>query len=85
MDNLFVNPKKNNMFQEGSNNILDEADRCTRIAKRKYDVWPSAYASGAVVKCRQGKIWKNVNENYLQELDNLEEKLKSLLANKQTK
>ena len=33
-------------------------DRCTRIAKRKYDVWPSAYASGAVVKCRQGKIWK---------------------------
>jgi hypothetical protein len=25
-------------------------DRCTRIAKRKYDVWPSAYASGAVVK-----------------------------------
>ena len=24
-------------------------DRCTRIAKRKYDVWPSAYASGAVL------------------------------------
>ena len=38
-------------------------DRCTRIAKRKYDVWPSAYASGAVVKCRQGKIWKGVSEN----------------------
>jgi hypothetical protein len=38
-------------------------DRCTRIAKRKYDVWPSAYASGAVVKCRQGKIWKGINEN----------------------
>ena len=37
-------------------------DRCTRIAKRKYDVWPSAYASGAVVKCRKGKIWKGVNE-----------------------
>ena len=46
------------------NILLDESekkkeDRCTRIAKRKYDVWPSAYASGAVVKCRQGKIWKN--------------------------
>ena len=39
-------------------------DRCTRIAKRKYDVWPSAYASGAVVKCRQGKIWKNENLEY---------------------
>jgi len=38
-------------------------DRCTRIAKRKYDVWPSAYASGAVVRCRQGKIWKGVSEN----------------------
>jgi len=37
-------------------------DRCTRIAKRKYDVWPSAYASGAVVRCRQGKIWKDLKE-----------------------
>jgi hypothetical protein len=38
-------------------------DRCTRIAKRKYDVWPSAYASGAVVQCRRGKIWKGVKED----------------------
>lgn len=68
MDNLFVNPKKNNMFQEGSNDILDESDRCTRIAKRKYDVWPSAYASGAVVKCRQGKIWKDIKEEDLGKL-----------------
>jgi len=45
-------------------------DRCTRIAKRKYDVWPSAYASGAVVKCRQGKIWKGISENMSdQEID----------------
>ena len=35
-------------------------DRCTRIAKRKYDTWPSAYASGAVVRCRRGEIWKGV-------------------------
>ena len=34
-------------------------DRCTRIAKRKFDTWPSAYASGAVVRCRKGKIWKD--------------------------
>jgi len=46
-------------------------DRCTRIAKRKYDVWPSAYASGAVVKCRQGKIWKNEDLEY--DLDTLME------------
>lgn len=37
-------------------------DRCTRIAKRKYDKWPSAYASGAVVQCRKGKIWKGLKE-----------------------
>jgi hypothetical protein len=41
-------------------------DRCTRIAKRKYDTWPSAYASGAVVKCRQGKIWKDLKEEDIQ-------------------
>jgi hypothetical protein len=50
------------------NQFLEEAkkksgDRCTRIAKRKYDVWPSAYASGAVVRCRQGKIWKGISED----------------------
>jgi len=28
-------------------------DRCTDMAKRKYKVWPSAYASGALVKCRK--------------------------------
>jgi len=42
--------------------ILEKDDRCTRIAKRKYDTWPSAYASGAVVKCRDGKIWKDLKE-----------------------
>jgi hypothetical protein len=42
-------------------------DRCTRIAKRKYDTWPSAYASGAVVKCRRGKIWKDLSEEEIQE------------------
>jgi hypothetical protein len=49
-----------------------KGDRCTRIAKRKYDVWPSAYASGAVVKCRQGKIWKGISENATdEEIDNI--------------
>ena len=37
-------------------------DRCYRIARRKYDVFPSAYASGAIVKCRQGKIWRGLKE-----------------------
>jgi len=28
-------------------------DACTRKVKARYDVWPSAYASGALTKCRQ--------------------------------
>jgi len=48
------------MMQESKNeNIISEKDdRCTRLAKQKYDTWPSAYASGAVVRCRRGEIWK---------------------------
>ena len=47
--------------------LKEKDDRCTRIAKRKYDVWPSAYASGAVVRCRKGKIWKGVKESLTEE------------------
>jgi len=36
-------------------------DRCLRIADRKFNK-PSAYKSGAVVRCRQGKIWKGLKE-----------------------
>ena len=58
------------------NEILSEkkADRCKRIADRKYDK-PSAYKSGAIVRCRQGDIWKGVKE----QLDKLDEKQKETL------
>jgi hypothetical protein len=36
-------------------------DRCLDIARRKYDK-PSAYRSGAIVRCRQGDIWKGLKE-----------------------
>ena len=49
-------------------------DRCLRIADRKFEK-PSAYKSGAVVRCRQGKIWKGVKEFYSQ----LDEKEKETL------
>jgi len=45
---------------QGKEVLMEKDDRCTRIAKRKYDTWPSAYASGAVVRCRRGEIWKGV-------------------------
>jgi len=41
-------------------------DRCLRIADRKFDK-PSAYKSGAVVRCRKGNIWKGVKEEQLRE------------------
>lgn len=44
----------------------EKRDRCLRIADRKYDK-PSAYKSGAVVKCRQGKIWKDLKEDQIDE------------------
>ena len=49
-------------------------DRCLRIADRKFKK-PSAYKSGAVVRCRKGKIWKGVKEVYKQ----LDEKEKETL------
>jgi hypothetical protein len=47
------------------NQILSEkkADRCKRIADRKYDK-PSAYKSGAMVRCRKGNIWKDLKEEF---------------------
>ena len=47
-----------------------KADRCKRIADRKYDK-PSAYKSGAIVRCRQGKIWKDLKEEDLNEDESL--------------
>lgn len=41
----------------------EKDDRCKRIAKQKYDTWPSAYASGAVVRCRKGEIWQDLSED----------------------
>jgi hypothetical protein len=64
-----------NYFKAGQVNILEtrlkslvkemllekktKRDRCLRIADRKFDK-PSAYKSGAVVRCRNGSIWKGI-------------------------
>ena len=56
--------------------VLEEkkADRCKRIADRRYSK-PSAYKSGAIVRCRKGKIWKGIKE----EIEQLDEKQKETL------
>ena len=58
-------------------------DACYHKVKSRYDVWPSAYASGALVKCRKvgAKNWGNskkegVDDDYLRQL--VEEEISKL-------
>ena len=43
-----------------------EKDACYKKVKSRYSVWPSAYASGALVKCRKvgAANWGNKKESY---------------------
>ena len=66
-DNKFINrprkPMRLREIKEIIETMLDEKkkkkkDRCHRKADQVYGTKTSAYKSGAIVKCRQGKIWK---------------------------
>tara|TARA_R110000772_G_scaffold160307_2_gene271467 strand:+ start:329 stop:727 length:399 start_codon:yes stop_codon:yes gene_type:complete len=56
MENLLENIIKEILTEKKK-----KRDRCLRIADRKFDK-PSAYKSGAVVRCRKGDIWKDIKE-----------------------
>tara|TARA_R110000796_G_scaffold51097_2_gene120549 strand:+ start:1620 stop:2246 length:627 start_codon:yes stop_codon:yes gene_type:complete len=60
------NIKTANLNQFNTKGMVGEKktkrDRCLKIADRKFDK-PSAYKSGAVVRCRKGDIWKGVKES----------------------
>ena len=45
--------------------INEKKDACYHKVKARYDVWPSAYASGALVKCRKAGAskWGSKNES----------------------
>jgi hypothetical protein len=43
--------------------LYEKKDRCYHLAKRKFDVFPSAYASGFIVRCRKGKVGKKKKKN----------------------
>ena len=51
----------NRIVKEVISEKKKKRDRCLRIADRKFDK-PSAYKSGAVVRCRKGDIWKDLKE-----------------------
>jgi hypothetical protein len=42
-------------------NLIEKKDACYYKVKARYKVWPSAYASGALVRCRKkgSKNWGN--------------------------
>ena len=58
-------------YMKTLNKTLEEEkkkrDRCLRIADRKFKK-PSAYKSGAVVRCRKGNIWKGLKEVVVDQL-----------------
>jgi len=41
------------VLEEYCNILSEKKDACYHKVKARYDVWPSAYASGALVKCRK--------------------------------
>ena len=57
----------------------EKRDRCLRIADRKFDK-PSAYKSGAVVRCRKGDIWKGIKEELI--LEKVKETLRTWFSRK---
>jgi hypothetical protein len=71
------------MVSEGQLN--EKQDACYHKVKSRYKVWPSAYASGALVQCRKkgAANWGNSNESITQEeYDQLDENLKKWFSDK---
>jgi hypothetical protein len=51
IDSLFSNSNQQQGVAEDQ--VDEEKDACYSKVKSRYKVWPSAYASGALVKCRK--------------------------------
>jgi len=72
------------IIKEELNNVLNEEegkkDACYHKVKARYDVWPSAYASGALVKCRKvgAANWGNKSKKN-EELEMSEQEEKELM------
>lgn len=51
--------------EEEFDEAAGEKDACYHKVKSRYKVWPSAYASGALVQCRKvgAKNWGNKSKN----------------------
>ena len=91
LQNLKPGIKLDKAHYEPEGEMVDEGkkDACYHKVKSRYSVWPSAYASGALVKCRKvgAKNWGNKTKKESYEISNwredvllegLEDKLKGM-------
>ena len=64
---------KEMVMEEYWNVLSEKKDACYHKVKARYDVWPSAYASGALVKCRRvgAANWGNKSKKEGMEEDNI--------------
>ena len=60
------NPNRSGKAKMVTQESAGEKDACYKKVKSRYKVWPSAYASGALVKCRKvgAANWGNKSESY---------------------
>ena len=73
------------LTEEQFDEAAGKKDACYHKVKARYDVWPSAYASGALVKCRKvgAKNWGNKSKKEgVNELQKMRPAVKKLLKQK---
>jgi hypothetical protein len=65
--------------QASQSKMTEEKDACYTKVKSRYKVWPSAYASGALVKCRKvgAKNWGNKTKKESYDFSNWREDFKA--------
>ena len=63
------NPNRSGEAKMVTQESATKKDACYKKVKSKYRIWPSAYASGALVKCRKAgaKNWGNQSEAIMHE------------------
>jgi len=84
-----LDEKKRKKKKKKKKKSSGKKDACYHKVRSRYDVWPSAYASGALVKCRKvgAKNWGNstkeeleLDEDLLEEI--IEEEIEETLEEK---
>jgi len=63
-----------------TNEAVGEKDACYKKVKSRYKVWPSAYASGALVKCRRVGAANWGNSTKKEEFSNWRQELEGLVS-----